>query len=496
MQRRRPSHDLHQLIRSMTGHEVRWFKLSSARQGGEKRYVELFDAIRKQQVYDEEAIRDRFASTPVARHLSATKRKLYGSILRCLREYHTSRDREIADARHDAAILAKRGLPEQASQRLKEGLSLAERVGQFTAAAELSAAQWSLEMDHTKSIEAFEEVGTKALSRAKLHLQSRMELIELMELNARLIIAKARADDGRQLVAAARNEYRSILGHHLLADDRPPISLRLAAYYHLVRGSTLQYLGEFDDALFEKKRLLTITAALLAMDSDLLGNYLSAIQNVANAATALNRPAELTTLIDDARAVLNSARLSTRDQAQLFSKLALIELQRQLLVETENPAADIPAWITDTLHEYGKVMRPLARFHLCFTASALLALRGNMSALAEWTDRAIGNAPTDSHAGRVRDVHLMQAIAWYELGEYDRLEPRLRTIRRLSSVTEPAAYQIAARSALESIQNAPTESARADIVNGILEEHGIEGEESAGRRNPIVHWLKVWAGRL
>jgi hypothetical protein len=53
----KPSTELHDLIKSLTKSEKRFFKLHSSLQSGDKNYLRIFDAIDKQKVYDEDAIK-------------------------------------------------------------------------------------------------------------------------------------------------------------------------------------------------------------------------------------------------------------------------------------------------------------------------------------------------------------------------------------------------------------------------------------------------------
>jgi tetratricopeptide (TPR) repeat protein len=84
----KPSTELHDLIRSLTKSEKRFFKLHSALQSGDKNYLRIFDAIDKQKVYDEEAIKKAFAKETFIKHFPSEKNHLYKLILKALRAYH------------------------------------------------------------------------------------------------------------------------------------------------------------------------------------------------------------------------------------------------------------------------------------------------------------------------------------------------------------------------------------------------------------------------
>lgn len=84
----KPSTELHDLIKSLTKSEKRFFKLHSALQSGPKNYLKLFEAIDKQEVYDEEGLKKHFAKETFIKHLPSEKNHLYKLILKALRAFH------------------------------------------------------------------------------------------------------------------------------------------------------------------------------------------------------------------------------------------------------------------------------------------------------------------------------------------------------------------------------------------------------------------------
>lgn len=84
------SHDLHQLIKRMSMSEKRHFKLYSAGHinGDSKNYLRLFDAIDKQEQYNEEEIKAGFEEETFIRHLPSQKNYLYQNLLESLNAYN------------------------------------------------------------------------------------------------------------------------------------------------------------------------------------------------------------------------------------------------------------------------------------------------------------------------------------------------------------------------------------------------------------------------
>jgi tetratricopeptide (TPR) repeat protein len=81
---------LHQLIKSLSKAEKRYFKVYNSAKSESTNYVKLFDAIDKQDIYDESAIKDVFKDSKFVRQLHVTKNQLIKLILKSLRNYHSS----------------------------------------------------------------------------------------------------------------------------------------------------------------------------------------------------------------------------------------------------------------------------------------------------------------------------------------------------------------------------------------------------------------------
>jgi hypothetical protein len=108
------SEDLHQLIHSMNMSEKRYFKIHASRHiiGKQNNYIRLFDAIEKQDKYDENEIKRKFGADTFIKHLPSEKHYLYQQILESLNAFNQDKT---FHARHNniltsIEILYNRGL--------------------------------------------------------------------------------------------------------------------------------------------------------------------------------------------------------------------------------------------------------------------------------------------------------------------------------------------------------------------------------------------------
>lgn len=127
----KPSDRLHQLIQSLSPAERRYFSKFSRRhkKEGANLYLDLFNAIYAQEIYDEEKIKAHFADTSFARNFSFPKSHLYDQILRALQQYHYERSLSstFRSEIEKIELLYVRGFYDHAHRILKKSLERALR---------------------------------------------------------------------------------------------------------------------------------------------------------------------------------------------------------------------------------------------------------------------------------------------------------------------------------------------------------------------------------
>lgn len=92
-----PSLNLFDLIKSMTSQEKKYFKQYAARYGIEYEsvYIQLFDIIAEQTVYNEDIIKQKFANKNASKQLSVYKNYLFNIILDCLTHFENNKNKHI-----------------------------------------------------------------------------------------------------------------------------------------------------------------------------------------------------------------------------------------------------------------------------------------------------------------------------------------------------------------------------------------------------------------
>lgn len=126
---KKSSENLFLLIRSLTKNEKGYFKRYSSKHtiDNKNNYILLFDAINKQEKYNEEKVIAELKESINIKHTSALKNYLYKLILESLRAFYSnsSPDVEINNLLHNASVLISKGLYVPAKKILTSAKKLA-----------------------------------------------------------------------------------------------------------------------------------------------------------------------------------------------------------------------------------------------------------------------------------------------------------------------------------------------------------------------------------
>lgn len=167
------SNDLFQLIQSLNKQEKRYFKLYASRHviGEKNKYVLLFDAISKQEKYDEVKIKKKFEKESFVKQLHVTKNYLYKLILNSLRLFNEKKsENKFHNLMRNAQILFEKGLFQQGQKVVNKAKKEATENEHFLQLLEVF--RWEHKMIHNNN-------DFKKLERYVQHgIQDEIELLE------------------------------------------------------------------------------------------------------------------------------------------------------------------------------------------------------------------------------------------------------------------------------------------------------------------------------
>ena len=124
-----PSNHLHQIIKSLTKQEKRYFRLNAFSNNHESKYLVVFDAIDAQAVYDEKRLRIKFKDESWINRLNVAKDYLYKALLNSLSTYNQKHEPnyQITDLIVQIKVLQNRGFYERCDKLIDKAKELANQ---------------------------------------------------------------------------------------------------------------------------------------------------------------------------------------------------------------------------------------------------------------------------------------------------------------------------------------------------------------------------------
>lgn len=300
-----PSDRLYQLVRSLTGSEKRYFKLSARESdSGDNKYLLLFEAIERQEAFDEEALKKAvYGGRPIeGKKYSELKNYLLERILKSLQGYD---EKTSADYRTKSALLSVRALYRRS--RYEDALYLLERARktalqyeQFTALLEV--VNWEKQIAYARTDIAFLDAEMTRLEKEEARYLAQLSNLTIYRNIFLHLLTSLRKD------ASLRKEEQARFIQELLSDPR--LQDEEQATSHLARIYYFRILSLASYARKDHERFYLLNKQLIGLmeeRSDLLredvSEYISALSNMCLSCGYLNKHDEVREILKKFRQV-------------------------------------------------------------------------------------------------------------------------------------------------------------------------------------------------
>ena len=194
----------------MSKSEKRHFKLENSYRNRKPNYLLLFEAMEKQEPYDEDALKANFGDSKAVKQFHVLKNYLRSSILKSLRNFHITshKEIEIRNCLSNLEILFNKELYQLCKVELKRATHLAKTYEQFGALYEVQ--NWKRKLaqtDNPANYDAFQEIlDEQAVSLNKLSNQHAYNQL-ILNVSKRLVANDTEVVDGEELLLDASNAY-------------------------------------------------------------------------------------------------------------------------------------------------------------------------------------------------------------------------------------------------------------------------------------------------
>jgi hypothetical protein len=277
-----PSHKLFNLIKSLSGSEKRYFKLLVSGNKGEQtsKYIQLFDAIDQQEIFDDEALKTQiYEGEPIlSRKYSELKAYLYDLILKSLQGYDekSSIDFKLKGMLQSIRVLFKRAHYEDCLDLLPKIKKIAYRYESFSQVLEVI--KWERQVAYAlmdikylnDHLERFDQEENDCLAKLK-------NLSTYQHIFFRLLIhirknAVLRTD--KQI-----DDLDSILQNDLLSDLSKATSHRASVTFLRIHALYFYSIHEYDQFHEKSKQCIELIESNKTLQREDISVYISAMSN-------------------------------------------------------------------------------------------------------------------------------------------------------------------------------------------------------------------------
>ena len=426
MSHSRTSEDLFNLLHSLGQAEKRYFKVFVKKTSKRAHNsILLFDAILKQRVYDEAALKQTFADTPIAAHFSSEKVYLQRLVMKSLRAYHAeaSEEGKLKDLLHDAMILRERSLFGMSRKAITKAKSKARNLESWTVLCE------ALEFERT----LIKETASKGVAEElSANLEERLEAMErlkeehhfttiydrlFLEVRSRVIMRSP------EMLHAAQRWFQD----HQMDHIDQPRSIRSKLYFHFSHALYHQLTGNPSLSHHAYQQVIEVWDAHPQAIRNNRVRYLRTLCNFLGSC-------HINDQLADFPPVLAKAQAFTADTPQLkmehFKGVVYYELLYYLAIGKFEQGRELARNIEEGLDRFGPQINQARifgfRYNLCILYFALEDFKSSL----RWLNRILNGPRTEQRQDIQQVARIMQMILHFELGNVELLDSLLRSTYR------------------------------------------------------------------
>ncbi|MCB0651236.1 MAG: hypothetical protein KDC85_08175 [Saprospiraceae bacterium] len=410
-----PSSFLFDLIKSLTKSEKRYLKLGLS--GTQAEHVKLFDAIVRQEHYDEEILKAEYGGNAFVQNLPVYKNYLYRFILNRLSQYHQkSESAEIFEKVRFAEILTEKKLTHQAKRQLAAAEKLAEKYQLPGMLLLVSNAQQLLLTQSSQSV--FKEVQPlyriqkEALKALEASNEYNRLFSEISDLQIRM--QKAGKPEEFNTLEAWRN-------HPLLKE--PPQNLpvqnkilyfKSIAIYHFTRDEPLE-------ASRYNKRILDLLEQEVEFNKRHPEQYLSTLNNfIIDQLTLKNIPAFEEGLRRLEQLPDNPAFVKVKNiKARIFHQRYLLFFNYCYSDRAYSKAMEVMADFQKELRQFEGQLKLHQRFTLDYLAAVLCFGARRFREAQEWLLPILQESREEVVLEIFRYARILNLLIHFELEHYE-----------------------------------------------------------------------------
>lgn len=423
--KRTPSEDLFRLIRALSKGEKRNFKLLAGLLASEKdkKYIELFDAIDKQEVYDEGKVL-KIVKSLYGGQLAVGKHYLYRLILNSLVYYSNSPGSELNNLLEQVKILGEKDLYPQAAKLLRKGITAAREIEDFITHYAMLRMQVELllrtqsEKHLADRIAEIEEEKSQVLAQL-----SNLDAYKKLSHSAFLLLQTRQVANG-EVDKAAVNSMRD---DPLMRDIGNAISVRAKVEYLSLHRKFCSYGSDLEGAIKYGSQLLSLLDDAPALKEECIRSYFAEVGNVCTYLFRLGRIEEAHVKMEEFRRFHTDYPQARVDFFQLYYVILLASC-----VHLGNPERGLEME-SEIEQEWATVEGKVPKGHemwLRYLLAYSHFMVGKPRAALIWINRLLVEPKSEVRIDIQCSARILNMLIHFELRNYMLIESEVLSTRR------------------------------------------------------------------
>lgn len=429
------SHQLFELIKSLSKSEKRFFKIFSKRHviGEKNKYVELFDAIESQSTYDEKSIIQQFEGERFIKRLAVAKGYLYELILKSMTQYHAQNGihNQILDLTRQISFLFDKSLFGQAQKVLSKAYDLSSEYEKVSILPELL--HW-----HKKIMEAQFYSGQQIEDIEKLYEREEEVLRQIVNQNEYWLL-QAKLYYQHNLKGIIRNsddlsKIEDIYNSTLMKKEEQALTYRAKILFNKIYSTYFFILRDFESCYRYIKRMTALYEERQSFIENYPLEYIQSVNNLLNITQVLDKPNETLQGLNKLRSLMENEKYRNKDKIQLklfesyYYHLLNVHLEKEDFVGGYQYIPEIEKGIkkySDGMNKMGELMLHYHLFQICFGAR-------KFEHAQKWVTKILGKKGSDIRQDILSFAHILNLMVHYEMKEFTDIENQIdSTIRFL-----------------------------------------------------------------
>jgi hypothetical protein len=493
-----PSDNLHQLIRSLNSNERRYFKNYLQRSSKITDTVSdtLFDAIYKQETYDEKKLLKHFEGETLTNKFSISKSRLYELILRSLNAQYAESSVEATLKRelHYVEILFKKTLYKQAEKILKGVKKTALHYEKISTLVEVS--NWEKRLLEYKGYSGnSEEELNEIYNSDSFNTEQLATFNTFWNIKSRLFSHMNKA--GKARTQDEQNELKRIIdsgfGHpekNLSVENRYIYHHTYSAYYFSINDYTESY-----HHLKANAELIEKHTHLFAEEPNI---YFSGLSNIIFVCSQLKKSEESFLYLEKLRNVGKLFDLENNEdlQVKLFSTVNSIELSLFKALNRYDDALKTVQLLEDGLGLHGNKLNKTRKAFFYFSMSAVYLAHGKLHSALKWCNELLNDKSIDENENIKCFAQILFLLIHIDLKNTDYLPLASSNLQQyLKNKKRVYEFERAFLEFASALADNPGKDARKQLLDSLLNK--LEGLKSVSFETEpfeyfdFIRWLRA-----